>query len=73
MRSVAMALALVLVVACHARSNQDVVPQGYEAAPRIGAVVPEVKLTALTGTTVALSDSWRGKSQAIVVFYRGFY
>jgi hypothetical protein len=74
MRSLAMVIALVVSVGCRSQGAHDEsVPPGYETAPRVGAVVPEVKLTTSTGTTVALADSWRGKSQAIVVFYRGFY
>ena len=46
---------------------------GHAQAPAVGARAPEGHFTSATGEWVALSDVMQGRSQAIVMFYRGFY
>ena len=79
--ALALALALAGPAACGSPGREPIAahegaPPGAPAravVPAVGSRVPAITLTTPTSTRVALADTWRPGSQAIVVFYRGFY
>lgn len=64
-----------LLVACHARRDAPATgsAEPASATPPVGAHVPSVQLTAISGERVALDSVIGAHDKTIVVFYRGFY